>query len=56
MVKDPNCNTYIPLKSAIVGNVKGSLITFAVRSVRRNTVINNTHPGIKLEVEIWIGE
>ncbi|MEK6726791.1 MAG: hypothetical protein AABY54_09650 [Deltaproteobacteria bacterium] len=23
MVKDPNCNTYIPLKSAIVGNVKG---------------------------------
>ena len=23
MVRDPNCNTYIPLKSAIVGNVKG---------------------------------
>ena len=23
MVKDPNCNTYIPLKSAIVGNIKG---------------------------------
>lgn len=23
MVKDPNCNTYIPLKSAIVANIKG---------------------------------
>jgi len=23
MVKDPNCNTYVPLKSAIVANIKG---------------------------------
>ncbi len=23
MVKDPNCNIYIPLKSAIVANIKG---------------------------------
>ena len=23
MVRDPNCNTYIPLKSAIVGTIKG---------------------------------
>lgn len=35
MVRDPNCNTYISLKSAIVGNIKGKSYYFCSKECEK---------------------